>query len=364
MTSRRQLLQTSGLYGLLGLSGLPLINGCQSETSNTNSLAIGGFNKSNHRYGVASVNSNLDIAWEFECTARVHDIAVDNSLNIGAVAARRPGQFIQLFSPKDGIKLDLIEAPSGYQYEGHLCFLNQELWATASKEDSSEGVLIRYQLDQLSAPASMIELPGLGPHQLLSMDDHHLWVAIGGWHTANREILNSAGFHSMLALVNTNTGEVKTWDSPDPALSIRHLSLYKNNLTVAMQYPIPKPTDAPLIYQFTQDKVWSPLTEPDNGWGIFRGYIASVAMSDGWIAATSPQGHQAALWRQDGKKFIGKRSLMDAGGAAAINGRVWMSSGTGQLLVNTLENKQSTGIHWDNHWTVYNPVVGHKGLKS
>ena len=352
MVTRRQLLNSAGVLGSAGLSSL---SGCGFQSDR---FLIGGFNKQNQGYGVACLSSDLDIKWDFESESRVHDIVVHTTLDLGAVAARRPGKHIQLFSASAGMVLDKLIAPAGYHYEGHLYFDDTHLWATASRSETSQSALIRYAIGSLTSPPDILQLPGLGPHQMVDAGDQQAWVAIGGWHTSDREILNQDGFNSKLILVNLKTGKVDSWDSPDPKLSIRHLATDPSSLSrvfVAMQYPVPKPTDAPLIYRFTKEKHWAPVAEPKDGWEIFRGYIGSIAADENSVIAASPQGHATVLWGKSGDEYLTKRPLMDAGGAAIIEGKPWLSSGSGQIIAGSFDNKVATRIHWDNHWTSYSP---------
>lgn len=348
MATRRELLKIASISGI---AGAPVLTGC---TAKPNTQLIGGYRKQGDSFGVACIHSDAELVWQFECAGRVHDIAIEPDLNLGAVAARRPGTFLQLFSALDGTKLDKISVPAGYQFEGHLSFMDQELWATASDVLSSKGILIRYRLDNLHSP-EILALPGLGPHQILKRNPHEFWVAIGGWHTSNREVLNAESFESLLALVNISTNRIQTWKSPDPALGIRHLGVHEDQLVVGLQYANPKPSSAALVYKFDDENEWVPLATPLKGWEIFNGYIASVAISENWIAATSPRGHQVGLWQEGGQNFSGNYSLLDAAGTTVVNDEIWISSGTGQISQSRATSKQLSAVHWDNHWTSFNP---------
>lgn len=344
MVTRRELIKVASSLGIFGLPGL---TGCSNASD---SRLIGGYRKQGDLFGVACIDLDAEPVWNFECPARVHDIAIELELELGAVAARRPGTFVQLFSALDGTKLATIPAPMGYQFEGHVSFLNQELWATASNTTSSKGILIRYRLDDLQNP-EMLSLPGLGPHQFVKRNEEEFWVAIGGWHSADRTVLNAEGFESFLALVNLSNNTTRTWKSPDPELGIRHLDIHNDQLVVGMQYANPQPTSAPLVYGFDLENNWTPLATPLKGWETFNGYIASVAISENAIAATSPRGNTVGVWRAGGREFSRDFSLLDAAGTTTHNGEIWISAGTGQISQQDSRSKRLSSIHWDNHWT-------------
>lgn len=350
--SRRLFLKSSS-----GLASIPLLTALHGCKFGANTLLIGGFQSPGANYGVGAVDLNGNTCWKLASPARVHGPGVDPKLKLGAVAARRPGDFIQVFSAESGTLLEKINRPKGIFFEGHVEFAGNRLWATAAREGGCEALLLSWDLDQLSYRPDIQAIPGIGPHQILN-HDQGLWLAVGGWKTDNREITNKASFESFLLEINPLTGAVKNHGNPAPGLSLRHLGARPGEIYVGMQYATPEPSDAPLVYQFANE-TWTALDTPTPGWEIFNGYIASVAVSTNQIMATSPQGHQIGLWDRNSLGSIYTEKVLDASAAIDAGEKLKAASGVGVMMdASDLSARIRTDFHWDNHWVSYTPATG------
>ncbi len=347
--SRRHFLKASA--GLTSTSLFGALQGCNLEP---NTLLIGGYQTSGKNYGVGAIDVNGNTQWQLKAPERVHGPCIDAKLNLGAVAARRPGNFIQVFSAESGSLVEQIPRPEGVFFEGHVEFSADRLWATAAKETTCEALLLSWQLDQFTSPPDILSLPGIGPHQVLNHAGG-LWLAIGGWITDDRRVTNAGNFESFLLEIDPYSGQINTLDNPSPGLSLRHLAARGDAIYAGMQYAEPRPSAQPLVYRH-KNRNWSALAEPQRGWEIFDGYIASVAVNQSQIMATSPQGHHVGLWDRITLESLETEKILDVSAAISADNQLIAASGVGVMMdAKNLSRRIPTEFHWDNHWISYTP---------
>lgn len=349
MLSRRHLLKASS--GLAAASFMGALHGCHFSP---NAILVGGFQAPGATYGVGAIDIDGNTLWHVRSPARVHGPAIDSKLQIGAIAARRPGDFIQVFSAESGTLLKTISRPEGLFFEGHVEFAANRLWATAAREGDCEALLLSWDLNQLSGEPVILQLPGIGPHQVLQ-DMDRLWLAVGGWQTRNRVVTNAESFESFLLEISPYSKEIKNHGNPAPGLSLRHLAIHNGEIYAGMQYASPGPSDHPLVYRYTNG-TWSALGTPNQGWHVFDGYIASVAANENQIMATSPQGHHVGLWERASLQSIQVEQILDASAAINAGEKLKAASGVGVIMdAENLSMRTQTEFHWDNHWASYIP---------
>lgn len=367
--SRRKFLSWSGT----GMAATQL-SGC--SFGNQPVRLYGGYRDHGNKFGAACMDQNGELIWKLQTPARVHEVCLSNDLSLGAVVARRPGDFIQLFNPATGAAVDLINAPKDLIFEGHALFRKSDagqnqLWATASPLATSESILLKYNLadlgSELGSDPEQIPIKGLGPHQMLlgslsaegssfaegslsAEGSSNIVIAVGGWRSEGRTILNADSFESGLVFYQPETGTQNFVAAPSERLSARHLAFSGADLWVGMQLADPAPTEDVLLYRYSIEKGWQAAEAPAQGWRGFNGYMGSVAVADQEVVATSPQGHLFGRWSLEGQS-IATTSSLDIAGATKIDDNWWLSSGLGE--VHTAGKQLNSGIFWDNHW------VGH-----
>tara|TARA_B110000483_G_scaffold217811_2_gene270595 strand:+ start:9757 stop:10827 length:1071 start_codon:yes stop_codon:yes gene_type:complete len=349
LLKRREFIKFSG-FSLTALQ-LGACSFGEQVSSEQNVRLYGGFRSYGNTYGAACIDQRGELIWKLDTPARVHEVCLSDDLSTGAVVARRPGTFIQLFSPFDGQELGQLRAPEGLILEGHALFRTNsqgqnELWATASLTQTSESILLKYTLGNLSALPEKISIAGLGPHQMLSLSNQ-IVIAVGGWKSVGRTILNADSFASGLVFFDTDSSTSSFVPMPTKQLSARHLDSDGENLWVGMQLADPAPTQDALLYSYSASNSWQVADSPKTGWPSFNGYIASVAASTDEVVATSPQGHIYGRWDHQGLAIESINSL-DISAATSIDGKWWISSGLGE--VSRVGKDIPSGIFWDNHW--------------
>ncbi|GAA3545207.1 DUF1513 domain-containing protein [Zobellella aerophila] len=360
---RRRFLQglsAAGVLYSLGLAGcaLPRTQG---------SYLIGGGLSGQGRFVVQSMTLDGQLRYRFALPARGHGMAVHPSRPLAVCHGRRPGTFISLFNHHSGKQLHTRPADQNRHYYGHGVFSGDGrlLYTTEGVDRSSEGIIGVYELEQerLTKVAEYSGF-GIGPHEVRLMPGgRELVIGVGGVHTRGREPLNLETMRPSLSYIDATTGELtERVGLPDRHLSIRHLAVSTDGQVYCGQQYRGSPDDYPPLV--ASHRRGQPLTRLGGGalqWARFNHYIASIAVTDSLVAATSPVGNCYGLWRRDDGELIHIKPLPDASGASALGQQVWLGSGQGSLRHITAS---PAGIHegtiysahqWDNHWALIDP---------
>lgn len=269
--------------------------------------------------------------------------------------ARRPGTWLQLLDKQTGKLLQHINAPPNRHFMGHAsyCMRSKRLFVSEADWQTSAGVIGVYQMhDGELRRQGEWQGYGIGLHEIKLMADSTLAVAVGGVHTQGRKMLNIASMQPALLRVNSTTGAVIDRQIlSNHRLSIRHLDVRGNAIVIAQQLRGTPQQVAPLIA--LQRQVGEPLQHlaaSAQVWRQFEHYVASVAMSDRYILATSPRGNCFACWHLETGSLIRQGHLLDASGATWLGSQPWLASGAGVMLTGEKLDRHLAGPIWDNHW--------------
>ncbi len=339
---RRQFLQLAPLA--LGLSaGLTSCGGAKGRL-------VGGYRTRSETYGVAAIHTDGRTLWQSTQAGRLHEILPQPERGVVAAVARRPGYFISLLDLDSGAPLAQIQPPDGLLLEGHGLWQDDLLWVCAAEQSTASGWLLGYEPfgGRPQVPVARLALPGLGPHQLVAQQDQ-LVVALGGWQTRGRDVLNADNFASALAWVHPASGAMRLQPSPHADLSLRHLARDGEHIWAGLQYANPYASTTPLVYR-TQGDNWQAVATPTGGWELFSGYIGSLALANNELVATSPQGHRYGRWDSRSGACLESTSALDICAAAASADDWFIGSGTGAMR-DANSGWQQTNFFWDNHWS-------------
>ena len=203
---------------------------------------------------------------------------------------------------------------------------------------------------------------GIGPHDLtLLADGRHLVVANGGLKTvpeSGREILNSDDIAPNLAMLDVTTGKVSALielERQFKKLSIRHLAQAGDGKVVfACQHQGDADELPPLVGVLDTAQRARLFEAPEEALARLNNYVGSVALdnSGSIIAATSPQGGEAALWSIDGA-YLGSARVPDVCGVASHQNGFLVSSGNAGVRSLAANGEESAPVlqkwMWDNH---------------
>ena len=365
---RRQFLQVltaAGVLSSLGLMGCAQVHVSAARQA----YVIGGGRRSQERYVAQALNMDGSLRYELPLPARGHGITVHPHLPLAVCHARRPGQFMCLFDHASGELLQVCAADAQRHYYGHGAFSadGQTLFTTEGVSDTSQGIIGVYRLsDRRLEKINEYTDFGIGPHEIRLMPNGNLVVGVGGEHTFGREALNLDTMLPSLTYLDANDGRIISQATlANKKLSIRHLAVTADGEVFTGQQDRGEADNyPPLIVRHKLGETdltplggtpLIPLGGTQLDWARFNHYIASIAVTDTLIAATSPPGNCYGLWHRASGELIHIAPLPDASGAAAADGNIWLSSGQGgisQLDTNGREQRFYSAYQWDNHWAL------------
>lgn len=356
---RRQLLMVAALGGVASISGLSWAFYRHSNTSKA--ALIGNALGEDKTYYSVVADWQGNAIYQIPLPERAHGVAISQKSTMGfsdAVAfARRPGYFLQVFDYQTGEIKEQIIAPSDRHFYGHGVFSQdgQYLLATEGVRNTSEGIIGVYDVAAGYQKVDEWYGIGIGPHEIIRLNDGSYAVGVGGVHTHGREALNLNSMKPNLTRLNINGEITNQSELTDKKLSIRHLGYNNDGVVLCGQQYRGEPDDYPALIAMQDERgeLTTLNAEPEE-WARFNHYIASIAVVDDYVLATSPPGNCYGIWSISQNRLLELNSLTDASGAISHNGYFYISSGSGETIKRLpLENTFAHQSHilWDNHWT-------------
>lgn len=345
--TRRRLLQA----GALSLAAWPLF--ARAGEPAVTVLAAYDVGRNQHRAGAAGGDTALTLP------ARGHHIALLPGTE-AIVFARRPGYQIARFDWRSGQTLAWYDYPDNRHGFGHGIVHQGQLLTTDSDIDSGNGLLTMRDARSLQ-PLAELASGGIGPHELLGMDDGRVLVANGGILTlpeSGRIKLNLRSMQPSLNLIDLKLGRsVAHYQLPDSRYSIRHLArVAANCYAVALQYE-GDDDSVPVAALWQPDSGLRMLPQPDALLRSCDGYASSVAASASRIVATATRGDAVLCWDGDGNFLTAVALQKPSGVAVTRDGRyfvisneqgeiVWLDSAS--LRIDDSRSRRYP-VKWDNH---------------
>lgn len=328
----------------------------------TNRLLLSACRFSNGRFALVVMTLDGRIERTIPLQGRGHDVAVHASSGAAVAFARRPGRFAMAFNVQTKSPADLFVPPVDRHFYGHGAFSQDGrlLYATENDFEQARGTIGIYDVAAGYSRIGEFESYGVGPHDLLLLDDGKtLVVANGGIEThpdSGRTKLNLASMEPSLCFVDAQNGDLLVRHSLPNArrrLSIRHLAANSGGDVWfggqwqgdVMQCPALIGTarrDAPLNFLDSSEPMSKGL----------RGYIGSVALSgDGrWLAASAPRANHIVYFDTEKHSRFRKTELRDGCGVAGLGpSRFMLSSGEG-----TLQHDEIDGDSVAKQWSMEN----------
>lgn len=292
---------------------------------------------------------------------RAHAVlAIPHHEQEAIVVARRPGEYLARINWQTNQIRKLAPVSLDWRLMGHAVFgPDNLLYATEISAATGEGwISVRdpVSLDVLRR----FNTGGIGPHELLFLQDGHLAVANGGILTlpeTGRLKRNLDSMQPNLAILDSKTGTiVARHQLPDAFLSIRHLAEAEDG-TLAMALQSERGDDQPILAMYRQG-ILSYAETPDETWSALRGYAASVSVYGNLFAITCTKGHCVALWQSTGH-YAGRLPMMAPAGITASESGFWVSNESGEIRQLHAEERRWASIEhypvrWDNHLTLCN----------
>lgn len=356
---RRKLLSLAAIgSGAAVLGGLSWLY--QKNNQHNRGTLIGnsvGFNKQFHSVVADWQGHPL---FRIPLPERAHGVAISQLSRMGfsdAVAfARRPGSYFQVFDYKTGDIKQLIQAEPNRHFYGHGVFSldGRYLLATQGVKETSQGLIGVYDVSDNYKKIDEWHGIGIGPHEIIRLNNGSYAVGVGGVHTNGREPLNLDTMRPSLTRLDISGNITSQVGLEDKRLSIRHLGYDQHDLILCGQQYRGEPDDYPsLIAMQRGDEELMPLNAEPEEWAMFKHYIASIAVVDDYVLATSPPGNCYGIWSISKNKLLELNPLPDASGVVAHQGHFFVSSGSGEVVnrspFDAIQRHNST-VRWDNHW--------------
>jgi hypothetical protein len=285
------------------------------------------------------------------------------------VVGRRPGTFAALIDPSEPERAPRMFAPlAGHRFAGHAAISADGAMLATSEIDAETGAGTVVMRHPRTGAAKATFAVGIEPHDLLfAAGGERLVVAIGGIARAAEvkgPAINAGKIESAIAEFDPRSGALLKHHVLAPSLqslSLRHMALAKDGQTVAFGMQDQDRSELrPLMGLLRLGRGVELLPLPDEDAGALRFYIGSVVIDapGTYLAATSPKGGMAGLWRLADGKWLDGFLLEDVCGLAAGSdaGSFWATSGHGDVIeLHANDQGWTAGTHWrvpaafDNH---------------
>jgi hypothetical protein len=339
-----------GTGGARAMDGQPLYVSCRMDAAQAASVAV--------------FTPDGETLLETSLPARGHDIAQRPHSREFAVFARRPGTWAVIVDASHIAEPLVIKARTDRHFFGHGIFSadGRLLYVSENNVKSGDGIIGIYDAADGYRRIGEFASGGIGPHDLtLLSDGRHLAIANGGLKTlpeSGREILNSDDITPNLAVINLATGDVVTLvelERQFKKLSVRHLARTHNDgIVFACQHQGDADELPPLVGIAKRGEKARLFEAPDEALARLNNYVGSVALdrSGTVIAATSPQGGEAALWSINGR-YLGGAQIPDVCGVASHQNGFLVSSGNAGVRSLSEDSEEGAPVLqrwiWDNH---------------
>ncbi len=340
------------------LAGVGAITFCSTalQAKPTEQGWLNGFKDRKGRYGVAEIAPDLSVKPLFYAPVRLHGLALSPNRGDVVAPARRPGTTLFVFDlAKQAVRL--IEAAQGRHFYGHAVFSNdgKRLFTTESAFDEERGVIGIYDVQNGYRRLGEWDSGGIGPHEMHLFKDK-LVIANGGILThpaTGRAKLNIDTMEPNLTLMDISDGQqvVQYRLSSDlHQLSIRHLDVNEGGtIFIGLQDQLTNRRDLPLVWHLLDDEL-KPLTEPQQGWRLFNGYVGSVCASPQGVCVSSPRGNVVHGWSATAQMTQHQQDV--CGLARMGKGSFLLTSGQG-VIRDSKGRQVRYDMQFDNHCAVF-----------
>lgn len=279
----------------------------------------------------------------FALPARAHALAKTQAGDV-VMVGRRPGEFAAILDAEELVLRAMFVPIAGHRFAGHAALSpdGRTLATTEIAVETSAGRLVLR--DPLTGAVRETIAVGIEPHDVLyAKDGAHILVAEGGIAydlAVKGPAVNAGRIESAVVELDAASGRVlkrHRLSGGLRSLSIRHMAFAPDGETVAFgMQDQDKGHLRPLTGILRVGHSVELLPLPPNDEGALRWYVGSMAVdaSGAFVAATSPKGGIAAVWRLSDGAYAGAVRLTDVCGLAADSeaGTFWITSGMGDVM--------------------------------
>lgn len=361
MLSRRRLMK-----GVVGSLTLPLTGGCSVLGSGGQRSLVGCAIDGRSQFSAVISDVDGNRVSRFPLPSRGHGVAVSPNRRHVAVFARRPGSYFQVIDIASDSVVSLTLAEHDRHFYGHGAYSldGTRLYTTEGVGNTSEGIIGVYDTTRHYEKIDEFSGFGIGPHEIIALEDGRLVVGVGGIKTVDRVPQNVETMSPALVYLNQQGAVLEQQQLANHQLSIRHLSVDtselvsknggKNTVYCGQQYRGDPSDFPPLVAVHRPNERLSSLHAEPEDWARFNNYIASIAVTDKFVVATSPKGNCYGVWNKSTQELMKIESLADASGVVVKENKFVISSGAGVVVIDdgvTTPLRIQGVTAWDNHWS-------------
>ena len=309
---------------------------------------------------LVGLTEDAKIAFEIQIPSRGHAAAAHPERAEAVAFARRPGRFAVVLDCITGQEIVRLDSPEGRHFYGHGAFTadGKLLLTTENAYDIPDGRLGVW--DATDGYKRIGELPsgGIGPHEMIRMDDGGFAVANGGMQTHpdyERAVLNIPTMQPNLTYLDAEGAIIDQVEPPaDMRLnSIRHIAAdATGRVVIALQWQGNPLQEVPLMASHRRGEALQFFDHPETR--ALKQYAGSIALSaDGaQIAVTGPKGGHVIFFDGTTGAPLTGEALSEASGVARFGERFIVTvkggvleGGAGNNHVVLVDGDYS----WDNH---------------
>lgn len=354
MTSRRGF-----LGGLLAAGLAPQVS--WASVGNPAFLSAGRDAQGN--FLLAGLSRKGEVLFRHLLPGRGHAAAAHPDRPEAVAFARRPGRFADVIDCRSGTSIARLEPPDGHHFYGHGTFSpdGNLLFTTENEYDRARGIIGVWDTTNGYRRMKQFGSGGIGPHDItLRRDAAGLVVANGGIEThpdSGRAKLNLPDMRPNLSYLRFDglVQELMELPSDLHLNSIRHVAVRADGLVgFAMQWQGDLGEMVPIVGLHQPGQTVQLMAEDDPRLLTLNGYGGSIAFSVDaeLVAVTSPRGGVVQLMNCNSGAIVREHRMADVCGIAPSATGFTASTGTGQVLHLTAEDKQTmhrSNLAWDNH---------------
>jgi len=356
LIDRRDFLKAAGAGFTASLTGIGL-----ARAQATDAVFATAYQRHDGGFGAAILSEAGELIRTVELPERGHDVTLDPVSRRAVVFARQPGTFAVVFDHGGSAPPVTITSTPGRHFYGHGVFSDDGklLYATENDFDNAAGMVGIYDATDGFARIGEYPTHGIGPHELLLLDDGRtLAVANGGIETHpdfGRAKLNIPTMQPSLVFLDRLSGALIEKHALPPALhqlSIRHMDIAADGAVwFGCQHEGPATETPPLVGRARPGEELRLISMADHELSALRNYVGSVCANRaaGTLAVSSPQGNRLAVIDTETDRIVISRDLTEVCGLAPDAQGFVASTGTGLLLRPDGSQASEPDYVWDNH---------------
>jgi hypothetical protein len=312
-------------------------------------------------YGAGILSEAGRLLYSVPLPNRGHAMTFDPVSRRSVVFPRKPGTIAVIFDPAGHGEPLTIASAAGRHFYGHGVFSPDGglLYATENDFDNAAGMIGIYDAKGGFARVGEFPTHGVGPHELLLLDDGRtLAIANGGIETHpdfGKAKLNLATMQPSYVLIDRVSGDLlEKHQLPQKLhkLSIRHMDADRSGaIWFSCQYEGATMDRPPLVGRAVRGKDLELLEMPQKVLNGLHNSVGAMAANReaGTMAVSSPAGNSYVVFDTQTGKVVSATDLAEVCGLAPDRDGFIATSSAGMIVAQGRDGVSEPAYVWDNH---------------